>query len=33
MSIQHLRGKEFQALMSNLVDFSPNNAADPKKAL
>jgi len=29
----HLRCKEFQALITNLVDLSPNNAADPKKTL
>ncbi|KAF8812741.1 hypothetical protein BYT27DRAFT_7182460 [Phlegmacium glaucopus] len=29
----HLHSKEFQALMTDLVDFSPNNAADLKKAL
>jgi hypothetical protein len=33
MSIQHLRSKEFQALITNLVDLIPNNAADPKKTL
>ncbi|KAF8805966.1 hypothetical protein BYT27DRAFT_7339503 [Phlegmacium glaucopus] len=32
-SHMHLRSKEFQALMTNLVDFTPNNAANPKKTL
>jgi len=29
----HLRSKEFQALITNLVELSPNNAADPKMTL
>jgi len=29
----HLRSKEFQALIANIVELSPNNATDPKKTL
>jgi hypothetical protein len=33
MSIQHLRSKNFRALLTHLVDLRPNNASDPKKTL